>query len=278
MNTPNQGGWFDDPEDPNAQRYWDGENWAPYRQRKPATPPARPPQSPVAPPPRSFQPPPVPSAPPPPPSHAFPPPVGSPLPPSGQTALPASTLPPPMSPPPQASPPGPYAAGAGGGPLSPENLAAIKVALTNKPSGTGVLLYIGLIVTAISVFLAWETITVSTDLLGTQMDLASAARGTSTGFRFVILAAIVVAAWLAWPVLARTSMSMNHLLGLSAIVGLMVLSVPLFFLAFVDNDPESGTTSSYDFGLYLYTAAVIAVAVGAVRVWIDRSRSAKHVH
>jgi hypothetical protein len=27
-------GWYDDPEDPNAQRYWDGQEWTPHRQRK----------------------------------------------------------------------------------------------------------------------------------------------------------------------------------------------------------------------------------------------------
>jgi uncharacterized membrane protein len=37
MTTPLQPGWYDDPHDPNAQRYWDGHDWTPHRQRKPAT-------------------------------------------------------------------------------------------------------------------------------------------------------------------------------------------------------------------------------------------------
>ena len=37
MTTPNQPGWYDDPLDPNAQRYWDGNDWTPHRQRKPAS-------------------------------------------------------------------------------------------------------------------------------------------------------------------------------------------------------------------------------------------------
>lgn len=37
MTTP-QPGWYDDPENPNGQRYWDGQNWTPHRQRKNATP------------------------------------------------------------------------------------------------------------------------------------------------------------------------------------------------------------------------------------------------
>jgi uncharacterized membrane protein YeaQ/YmgE (transglycosylase-associated protein family) len=34
MTTP-QPGWYDDAEDANAQRYWDGQQWTPQRQRKP---------------------------------------------------------------------------------------------------------------------------------------------------------------------------------------------------------------------------------------------------
>lgn len=33
MTTP--AGWYDDPEDSNGQRYWDGQNWTPHRQQKP---------------------------------------------------------------------------------------------------------------------------------------------------------------------------------------------------------------------------------------------------
>jgi hypothetical protein len=39
MTTPNVAGWYDDPESPSAQRYWDGETWAPQRRRKPTTAP-----------------------------------------------------------------------------------------------------------------------------------------------------------------------------------------------------------------------------------------------
>lgn len=172
---------------------------------------------------------------------------------------------------------GASAAVAGAGTLSPDNVAAIKAALTDKISGAGLLIYIGLFVTAISIFLTWETVTVSMDLLGAPMELGSGTRGTSSGFKFAILVPIVAIAWLAWPVLAKTAMSVQRLLGLSAIVGLILLSVPLWFLVFRDNDPASGTTSSYGLGIYLFAAAVVAVAVGVVRVWIDRSRPPRQV-
>ncbi|WP_082958203.1 DUF2510 domain-containing protein [Mycobacterium alsense] len=37
MTTP--AGWYDDPENPHAQRYWDGRSWTPHRQAKPAPQP-----------------------------------------------------------------------------------------------------------------------------------------------------------------------------------------------------------------------------------------------
>jgi hypothetical protein len=35
MTTPLEPGWYDDPQEPTAQRYWDGQDWTPKRQRKP---------------------------------------------------------------------------------------------------------------------------------------------------------------------------------------------------------------------------------------------------
>lgn len=53
MNTP-QPGWYDDPEDSKAQRYWDGQNWTPNRRPKPISQPPPPtglPAQPAPPPP-----------------------------------------------------------------------------------------------------------------------------------------------------------------------------------------------------------------------------------
>ncbi len=67
MTTPQQPGWYDDPHDPNAQRYWDGRDWTPHRQRKPISVPTQPPPPPFG---RPAQPPPpslgTPAQPPPP--------------------------------------------------------------------------------------------------------------------------------------------------------------------------------------------------------------------
>jgi hypothetical protein len=94
VTTPGQAGWYDDPQDPNAQRYWNGQDWTPHRQRKPisrATPPAPPPPAPLLPPPPRHQPPPSAQPLPPPPQAGHPPPppdpyqsgAGYPPPPSG---------------------------------------------------------------------------------------------------------------------------------------------------------------------------------------------------
>ncbi|WP_131805992.1 DUF2510 domain-containing protein, partial [Mycobacterium alsense] len=51
MTTPTEPGWYDDPQDSNAQRYWDGQDWTPHRQRKPNVHARRPPVTPQQPPP-----------------------------------------------------------------------------------------------------------------------------------------------------------------------------------------------------------------------------------
>jgi hypothetical protein len=71
MTTPDQPGWYDDPGDPSAQRYWDGQDWTPHRQRKTvSSSPAR--VTPAAgPPPATATPPSTPLPPPPPPLPAI---------------------------------------------------------------------------------------------------------------------------------------------------------------------------------------------------------------
>lgn len=101
MTTPREPGWYDDPQDPNAQRYWDGTDWTPHRQRKPVAQKApaavtstpSPPPPPPPPPPAAGRP----GPPPPPPGNVPPPP-----PPSNQPPPPPP--PPPMQGPPPAAP------------------------------------------------------------------------------------------------------------------------------------------------------------------------------
>jgi hypothetical protein len=64
VTTPHPPGWYDDPHDPNAQRYWDGQDWTPHRQRKQTSAPAQPPVMPAQPPVTPAQPPVMPAQPP----------------------------------------------------------------------------------------------------------------------------------------------------------------------------------------------------------------------
>ena len=65
MATPRQSGWYDDPNDSNAQRYWDGQDWTPHRQRKPLSRQRQAPVSPTPPQPAPSNLPPRPNLPPP---------------------------------------------------------------------------------------------------------------------------------------------------------------------------------------------------------------------
>jgi len=131
MTTPLQPGWYDDPQDPNAQRYWDGQDWTPHRQRKSVSGPTAPPRgyepstpnygTPPPPPgydtpapggyepsPSSYGAPPPPpgySAPPPPPGYGTPPPAPG----YGATAPSPSGYGAPPPPPGYAQPPAGYA-------------------------------------------------------------------------------------------------------------------------------------------------------------------------
>ncbi|WP_082974093.1 DUF2510 domain-containing protein [Mycobacterium sp. E740] len=56
MTAPDHPGWYDDPHDATAQRYWDGQEWTPHRQRRPMSPPVRAAVTPPQPPPPAMPP------------------------------------------------------------------------------------------------------------------------------------------------------------------------------------------------------------------------------
>lgn len=267
MTTPNQPGWYDDPQDSNAQRYWDGQDWTPHRQRKstlpsaghsaPGPPPNLPPPPPNLPPPPSNLPPPSPGLPPPPANYAG----------AGQGAG-VPTQPPPPA---WAAPPPDTQAGYGQTPSV--NFATVQGAV-KQLGATAWLLVGGLVAATISIFLTWETVTESVNVFGTTIG-SSGRAGVSSGGRFALLVPIVAVAWLAWPLFAGITMSARRLMGLSAVVGLMVLSIPLWFAVFRDSDASQGIKSSYGFGLWLFSGAVMVIAAGVVRLWMLRSQGQK---
>jgi Protein of unknown function (DUF2510) len=287
MTTPNQPGWYDDPQDSSAQRYWDGQDWTPHRQRKPSSrsvpaaampppPPAPPPNlpppsaaAPTQPAPRPIPPPPpgaMPPQPPPPnmPQQPMPgmPPPGMPQP-SGEAGNPAG-LPPPAWPPPSSE------TRAGVGQVPSVSLATIQANIAK--SATAWLLIGGAVAAVISLFLTWFTVKGSA--LG--VDIISKDVSPPAYWKMMVLLMIAGAGWLAWPFFAGTTLSVQRLIGLTVIVLLLAgLAVTNWYTAASEStsDDDSAVSVSPGFGLLLYFAAVIAIAVGVVRIWMARSNT-----
>jgi hypothetical protein len=148
----------------------------------------------------------------------------------------------PTGPPPRAWPAPSPETGAVAGQMTSDSLATAK-GIAAKLSATAWLLIGGFVVAIISVFLAWET--------------------TAAWVAVVLLVAIAVAAWLAWPVFAGYSMSIRRLAGLSVLASLLVFCSVATFIE----------DASVGFAGWLYTAAVIAIVVGVVRIWIHRAKT-----
>jgi amino acid transporter len=261
-------GWYPNPTGQPGQMYWDGQQW--QITLPPPAWPATPPET------QAGVGAGVPAQPPPP---AWPDPSPQQLPPPNL----------PRTPPNLPSPPATYAEGAGqsaGAPRQPAWPAPpheTQAGVGQTPSvrfgpvqgavkslgATAWLLISGFVAATISIFLTWETVTQSVTMFGTTVG-SSGTVGTSSGGRFALLVPIVAAAWLAWPVFVGAAMSARRLVGLSAVAGLMVLSVPLWFAVFRENDASAGIKSSYGVGLLLFSAAVIVIAAGVVRLWMLR--------
>jgi hypothetical protein len=174
---------------------------------------------------------------------------------------------------------------AGQAPGSPAlNLTTAK-GMVAKVSVTAGLLFGGFVFAAISLFLPWVTVTVDSPLGG---DLYHAdASPFKGGWIFAILLVIAGAAWLAWPIVSGSRMSVNRRTGLTAVVGLQIACLFIGFVDYANGVAEKnkamggsaqglmGVHVSVGFGMLLYAAAVVAIAAGVVRVWIHRSQPEK---
>lgn len=288
MTTPNQPGWYDDPQDSNAQRYWDGQDWTPHRQRKPRStpapamspPPQQPPPAPSPPPPSAYAPTqPAPRPPMPPSGGAMPPPP--PPPPPHKPHQPMPGMPPPGMPPgaeagppgglpPPAWPPPPYESRPDSGQAPPVSFATIQANVAK--SATAWLLIGGSVVAVISLFLTWFTVKGSA--LG--IDIISKDVSPPAYWKLMVLLMIAGAGWLAWPFFAGARLSVQRLIGLSVVVILLAgLAVTNWYTAASEStsDDDSAVSVSPGFGLLLYLAAVVAIAVGVVRIWMSRSNT-----
>jgi hypothetical protein len=273
MTTPDQPGWYDDPNDPSAQRYWDGQAWTPHRQRKPASPSARasavPTPSQQAPPPPNLPPPPSPNLPPwsaaAPTQHAYlPPPPPAP---PGDYSSGVGQFPPPAWP-----PPSPRSQGAGAQTAS-DGLAQVKGVVGNF-SMTAWVLVAGLITTFVGTFFPYAS--VSLNALGSSVVLQEvSANGPA---RFVVIFLVAAAAALAWPALSGSQVAVWRLIGVSvAVAALAGLMVVWFTNVSTSNQEGEGVVDvSPGFGLLLYGAGVVIIAVGVIRLWLLRSRTSRN--
>jgi Protein of unknown function (DUF2510) len=242
MTTSPQPGWYADPQDPNAQRYWDGQGWTPDRQPKPTAQPMQ------------ASPPPMPPAPPPQQQPQWPPASGGPA---------AS----PVGPPPQtwpAAPPGRV------GQTPSVNFGTVQGAV--KQLGVTAWLLIGGFVAAfISIFLTWFTVTQNVSVEGMNMYSTTGTAGTSSAGKFMVLLPVFAGAWLAWPVFTGATMSVRRLAGLTALVGLIAALIILIW--WVNGSPDNSDVNvSPGFGLLLCATAAIVLAASVVRLWMSRSK------
>jgi hypothetical protein len=172
--------------------------------------------------------------------------------------------------------------------MASEGLGTVK-GFAARPSITAWLLYGGFVIAAIAMFFPWVTVSADIPLAGHLSDDVSPFKG------FWILAVLLViagAAWLAWPTVSGSQMSVNRLMGLTAVIGLLTVGLFIGFATYANGvsqrDSELGGRHIAEFknlvdvsvgpGLLLYTAAVVAIVVGVVHLWIDRSRVQKQAH
>ncbi|WP_077097700.1 hypothetical protein [Mycobacterium terramassiliense] len=129
----------------------------------------------------------------------------------------------------------------------------------------------GLAVTGISTFLpfATESVKLFGETLGAREVPANGAA------KFVVIALVVIAVGLAFPLLSGSQVVLGRLIGLSVVVGLLAgLTVVWFKTVAAENDKGLGVVElKPGFGLMVYGVAVIVTAVGVVRLWIERSKT-----
>jgi hypothetical protein len=162
--------------------------------------------------------------------------------------------------------PAPAAAAGAGAPLSGDGLATIR-ALAARLSITTGLVFGGLIIATLAVFLPLATVTVM------GMNLADASFPWL--YKLIVLASIAGSAALAWPALSGVPIDVGRRTGLSVLTGLMVVVVIIAFFAVSQGDQEGAGIAAVSpgFGLMLYVAAVIAIIVGVIRLWMQPAQT-----
>jgi hypothetical protein len=181
-------------------------------------------------------------------------------------------------PPPQVRP-APYPQNqAAGAQMASDGLATVKGLLANL-SPTTVLLYGGLAIAVIGIFCPWVSVTFM-GMQGPTTDI-----GPHTSWKYAALLVIIAAGWLAWPTLTvpGSGLPANRLIGLAGAAGVLGLVVVIGFYAIVSFSSGMSKSLGIDvsqiesftpgWGLYMYAVAVIAFAVGVVRLWMQKPQT-----
>lgn len=170
---------------------------------------------------------------------------------------------------PQAWPaPGPQGQGAGGqvaadGLTTAKNIAA-------RLSVTAWLLFAGFVIAVIATFFS---------LVSYNAGFLSVDSGFNGVQRLIVFVLVGVATWLAWPLVSGSQIAMNRLIGLSVVDGLFGILLIIWFsqVSSVNRQMDGIVDVSPGFGLMMCGAAIVLIAVGVVRLWIQRSQAQPRV-
>jgi hypothetical protein len=134
------------------------------------------------------------------------------------------------------------------------------------------LLYGGFVVALIATFCPAATVTYH--LFGAAIKAEDVSfNGPARIVAFLVLAG---AAWLAWPTVSGSPVSVKRAAGLTVAVCLLIGLCLAWFASVSSNnkgDSSIGVSVSPGFGLLLYAAAIVVIGVGVGLVWARRAKT-----
>jgi hypothetical protein len=159
--------------------------------------------------------------------------------------------------------------------MASDGLATVK-GFAGKLSITGWLLVGGFVIALLATFLPFAT--VSVNVFG--MSVGSHEVSANGAARFAVFVFVAGGVALAWPHLSGSQLAVGRLIGLSVVVVVLVVLMVVWYMN-VSNSNSQGdgvVKVSPGFGLLLYGAAVVDIAVVVVLLWIQRPRTQQQVY
>jgi hypothetical protein len=146
-----------------------------------------------------------------------------------------------------------------------QGLAAAKE-IASRLSPTAWLLFGGFVIAVIATF--FPLVTFSDGFLGMNS-------GFNGMQRLVVFVLVGVAAWLAWPLVSGSQIAVNRLIGLSAADGVFAALMLYWFseVSTINRQMEGLVDVSPGFGLMACGAAIVLIAIGVVRLWIQQTQT-----